>query len=163
MQVFEIKPWVSRTVSVMLLGVLSFVDPAGGVVAFTNATSVWHSCRPQNTVTAHSLWENNWKPFTKKQLPVLFRWCSQALPHTVHQYRHWSCPGCTGSHRELYWPERRRSHSLQQSSRACIRLDLGGNNTTTDDDSRWVLMSFYHPDIQGRPVSPSTLVYGLQV
>lgn len=43
----------------MLLGVLSFVDLAGGVVAFTNATSVWHGCRPQNTVTAHSLWENN--------------------------------------------------------------------------------------------------------
>lgn len=39
----------------MLLGVLSFIDLAGGVVAFTNAASIWCSCRPQNTVAAHPL------------------------------------------------------------------------------------------------------------
>lgn len=46
---------MSPTVSVMLLGVLSFKDFAGGVVPFTNTTSIGRSRRPQNTVAAHSL------------------------------------------------------------------------------------------------------------
>lgn len=41
----------------MLLGVLSFEDLAGGVVSFTQPTSIGHSCGAQHTVTAHSLWE----------------------------------------------------------------------------------------------------------
>ena len=50
----------------MLLGVLSFVDLAGGVVSFAHPTSIWHSCGAQNTVTAHSLWEKNIIAFDKK-------------------------------------------------------------------------------------------------
>lgn len=49
----------------MLLGVLSFIDLAGGVVAFTNSTRVLHSCRPQNSVTSHSLLKNKEKSFIK--------------------------------------------------------------------------------------------------
>lgn len=87
LQVFGIKPRNRRTVGVMLLGVLSFIDLAGGVVAFTNAASVWSSCRPQNTVATHPLRKTK-KVIHKKQLAVLFTGQSQALPHIVHQYRH---------------------------------------------------------------------------
>ena len=43
----------------MLLGVLSFVDLAGGVVSFTHPACIRHSFGAQNTVTAHFLWEKN--------------------------------------------------------------------------------------------------------
>lgn len=43
----------------MLLGVLSLVDLAGGVVSFTHPTGIRHSCGSQHTVTAHSLWEKH--------------------------------------------------------------------------------------------------------
>lgn len=43
----------------MLLGVLSFVDLAGGVVSFAHPAGIRHSCGAQNTVTAHSLWEKH--------------------------------------------------------------------------------------------------------
>lgn len=47
------------TVGIMLLGVLSFVDLAGGVVSFAHPACIRHSFGAQNTVTAHSLWEKN--------------------------------------------------------------------------------------------------------
>lgn len=42
----------------MLLDVLSFVDLAGGIISFTHATYIRHSCGAQNTVAAHSLWKD---------------------------------------------------------------------------------------------------------
>lgn len=49
----------------MLLGVLPFVDLAGGVVSFAHPTSIRHCCRAQNTITANSLQKN--KQQRKKQ------------------------------------------------------------------------------------------------
>lgn len=45
----------------MLLGVLPFVDLAGGVVSFAHPTSIRHCCRAQNTITANSLQKNKQK------------------------------------------------------------------------------------------------------
>lgn len=90
------------TVIIMLLGVLSFVDLAGGVVSFTQATSIRHSCGAQNMVTADSLWEKPKKKsilFTRRSnhgtaslLHVLWYYLTQSIYTDIRAVLWAECP-----------------------------------------------------------------------